>query len=271
MGSTGLAGRWPRGLTGPMSEVETSEAEPLVLRDDRDGICALILNRPSKLNALTPALFVELRTHIDTLATDETVGCVVLGGTGRSFCAGNDLGGISSGVRPSTPHYQAETIDALEALPMPTIARVQGHCFTGGLELALGCDLIVSTRTAQLGDTHGQWGLVAAWGMTVRLPERVGVAKAKELMYTARRITGDEAEAIGLVNRAVDDEHLDETVAEMAAAIVANSWDTSRFDKALLADARTMTRTEALAHERSAPYGRPRDMAERLAGPRPGR
>ena len=241
-----------------------SQREPLVIRDDRDGVCTLTLNRPSKLNALTPDLFVELRGHVDALAADETVGCVILGGAGRSFCAGNDLGGIASGVRPPTPHHQAETIDAMEALPMPTIARVQGHCFTGGLELALGCDLIVATRSAQLGDTHGQWGLVAGWGMTVRLPERVGVPKAKELMYTARRITGVEAEAIGLVNRAVDDEALEAEVDELAAAIVANSWDTSRFDKALLADGRTMTRSEALAHERSAPYGRPRDMRERL-------
>jgi enoyl-CoA hydratase/carnithine racemase len=244
-------------------------AEPLVLRDDRDGVCTLTLNRPEKLNALTPALFAELRAHVDALAVDEAVGCVVLGGAGRSFCAGNDLAGIASGARPPTPHFQAETIDALEALPQPVVAKVRGHCFTGGLELALGCDLIVSTRSAQFGDTHGQWGLVAAWGMTVRLPERVGVAKAKELMYTARRITGEEGEAIGLVNRAVGDDDLDAEVERMVAEIVGNSWDTSRFDKALLADHRSLDRAEALAHERSAPYGRPRDMAERL-GARPG-
>jgi enoyl-CoA hydratase/carnithine racemase len=93
----------------------------------------------------------------------------------------------------------------------------------------------------------------------------VGTPKAKELMYTARRITGDEAETIGLVNQAVDDDELDAAIDEMAAAIVANSWDTSRFDKAILADGHTMTRAEALAYERTAPYGRPRDMTERLA------
>ncbi len=247
---------------------ETSES--LVIRRDEGGISTLTLNRPEKLNALTPGLFVELRGHIEALADDESVGCVVLTGAGRSFCAGNDLGGIASGDRPPTPHFQAETIDLLEALPQPTVAKVRGHCFTGGLELALGCDLIVCSRSAQLGDTHGQWGLVASWGMTVRLPERVGVAKAKELMYTARRIPGSEAETIGLANQAVDDDELDGAVAEMTAAIVANSWDTSRFDKAILADGRSMSRPEALAYERSNPYGRPRDMAERLAaGGRP--
>ncbi len=243
----------------------SEDSTALVVRSDEGGVCTLTLNRPEKLNALNPALFVELRDHIDALAEDESVGCVILTGAGRSFCAGNDLGDISAGVRAPSRHFQAETIDALERLPKPTIAKIRGHCFTGGLELALGCDLIVSTESAQFGDTHGQWGLVAVWGMTVRLPERVGLAKAKELMYTARRIGGTEAATMGLVNRAVADDDLDTAVAEMAGAIVANSWDTSRFDKAILADTRDMPRQDALAYERSGPYGRPRDMQERLA------
>ncbi|MGB5755283.1 MAG: enoyl-CoA hydratase/isomerase family protein [Acidimicrobiales bacterium] len=240
-----------------------------MIRADRDGVATLTLNRPEKLNALTPALFVELRDHLDSLAGDESTGCVVLTGAGRSFCAGNDLGGIADGVKAPSPHFQAETIDALEQLPQPTIAKIRGHCFTGGLELALGCDLLVATDSAQFGDTHGQWGLIASWGMTVRLPERVGRAKAKELMYTARRISGAEAAAIGLVNQATGDTDLDDAVDALAASIVANSWDTSRFDKAILADNRDMNRGEALAYERSTPYGRPRDMAERMQAARP--
>ena len=242
-----------------------TDGRPLVLRQDDDGICRLVLNRPDKLNALTPEVFMELRTHIDALADDESIGCVILGGSGRSFCAGNDLGGIAKGAKAPSKYYQAETIDALEALPMPTIARIQGHCFTGGLELALGCDLLIAAEDAQLGDTHGQWGLVAAWGMTVRLPERVGVPKAKELMFTARRISGVEAAAIGLVNQAVPATNLISNVENLAAEITANSWDTNRFDKAYLRDNRDLTRAEGLARERTAPYGRPRDMAERMA------
>ena len=237
----------------------------LVFRADADGVATLTLNRPEKLNALTPAVFEELRSHVDDLATDESIGCVVLAGAGRSFCAGNDLGGISEGAKAPSRHFQAETIDALENLPQPTVARIQGHCFTGGLELALGCDLLIAASSAQLGDTHGQWGLVASWGMTVRLPERVGRAKAKELMFTARRIDGTEAARIGLVNDAVPDDELDAAIDALTAEIIASSWDTSRFDKAILADAQGMDRAEALAYERSAPYGRPRDMAERLA------
>jgi len=261
--------------------------EPLVIRNDADGVSTLTLNRPEKLNALTLPMFAELRHHVDALTNDDSIGCVILTGRGRSFCAGNDLGGIAAAQETASssdsdatsvatdspsdkpewrgnPHFQAETIDALEALPKPTIAKIRGHCFTGGLELALGCDLLVTAESAQLGDTHGQWGLVASWGMTVRLPERVGVARAKELMFTARRITGLRAATIGLASSAVADAELDDAVAALAAEIVANSWDTSRFDKAIMSDTANMARPDALTYERSNPYGRPRDMAERL-------
>ena len=242
--------------------------DALVLRSDHKGVATLLLNRPDKLNALTPASFVELRGHIDDLAVDESIRCVVLGGAGRSFCAGNDLASIAAGERAPTPHFQSETVDALEALPKPTIARIQGHCFTGGLELALGCDLMIAAADAKLGDTHGQWGLVPVWGMSVRLPERVGRSRAKELMFTARRISGTEAEAIGLVDRSVAAADLGAAVDALAAEIVANSAGTNRIVKQLIADGEDRHRTNALLHERDRPYGFPDDMAERMAAGR---
>ena len=155
-------------------------------------------------------------------------------------------------------------IDALEQLPKPTIGRIQGHCFTGGLELALGCDLLVAADTATLGDTHGQWGLVPVWGMSVRLPERIGRSRAKELMFTARRISGLEAAEIGLVDRAVPADELDAVVAELAQEIAANSAGTNRIVKQLVADGKNQLRADALLHEREQPYGQPEDMAERM-------
>jgi enoyl-CoA hydratase/carnithine racemase len=239
----------------------------LVLRTDADGIATLTLNRPEKLNAMNPALFVELRAHLDALAGQtDTVGCVVLTGAGRAFTAGNDLAAIAAREQAPTPHFQAETIDALEALPQPVIGKVRGHCLTGGLELVLGCDLIVAGESASFGDTHGKWGMAPVWGMSVRLPERVGRAAAKELLFSGRRIDGREAERIGLANRCVPDAELDDTVAALAADIVANSWGTSRIDKQLLAASAQQMRSDALAHERTAPFGFPEDMAERLAG-----
>lgn len=251
--------RWRGGVNygGRMSE-------QLVLRADREGISFLTLNRPDKLNALNPALFIELRTHLDELASDTSVRCVVLSGAGRSFCAGNDLGSIAAGEKAPTPSYQSETVDALEALPQPTICQIQGHCFTGGLELALGCDLLIAADSAQLGDTHGQWGLVPVWGMSVRLPERVGRSQAKKMMFTARRLSGSEAAEIGLVDEVVAADKLSDTVAALAAEIATNSAGTNRIVKQLIADRFERSRRQALLHERALPYGRPDDMAERM-------
>ncbi len=238
----------------------------LVTRYDEDGVATLTLDRPDKLNAINIPLMVDLRRHIDDLARDTSVGCVVLTGAGRSFCAGHDLESIATGERAPSRHFEPETIDALEALPMPTIAKIRGHCFTGGLELALGCDLLIAAEDAQLGDTHGQWGLAPIWGMSVRLPERVGRARAKELMFTSRRIDGRKAEAIGLIDRAVPADELDASTDALAAEITANSWGTNRIDKALLATHADRSRSDALLIERGLPFGMPEDRKERMSG-----
>lgn len=237
----------------------------LVTRHDHQGVSTLTLNRPDKLNALSPQCFVELRAHLDLLATDKSIGCVVLAGAGRSFCAGHDLSTITeeNGVLGSEI-FAAETIDLLEALPQPTIARLQGHCFTGGLELALGCDILIAAESARLGDTHGQWGLVPVWGMSVRLPQRVGRSKAKELMFTSRRISGVDALQIGLVDHCVADEQLDAAVSKLANEIIANSPGTNSIVKALLLAAQERTYQQALRFERECPFGLPEDMQQRM-------
>ena len=243
----------------------------LVIRGDSAGVATLTLNRPDKLNALTPAVFVALRRHLDAIAADPSVGCVVLMGAGRSFCAGHDLAAIADHAAASNPHFEAETIDALEALPQPTIARLHGHCFTGGLELALGCDILLAAESSRLGDTHGQWGLAPIWGLSVRLPQRVGVSRAKELMFTSRRISGSTAAAIGLVDYCVADDELDAAVARLAAEVLANSRGSNRIAKALVAAAGERSWQDALRFERQMPFGMPEDMAQRMgAVGRPG-
>ncbi len=243
----------------------------LVIRSDSAGVATLTLNRPDKLNALTPAVFVALRAHLDAIAADPSVACVVLMGAGRSFCAGHDLAAIADPAAGSNPHFEAETIDALEALPQPTIARLHGHCFTGGLELALGCDILLAAESSRLGDTHGQWGLAPIWGLSVRLPRRVGVSRAKELMFTSRRISGSAAAAIGLVDYCVADDELDAAVARLAAEVLANSRGSNRIAKALVAAAGERSWQDALRFERQMPFGMPEDMAQRMgAAGRPG-
>ncbi len=238
----------------------------LVTREDSEGIAILSLNRPEALNALSPSLFLELRQHIDNIASQtEEIGCVILRGEGRSFSAGNDLKAIQSGERSPSAHFQAETLDAIERLPQPVIASVQGHCYTGSLELALSCDLLVAGESAKFSDTHGKWGLSPTWGMSQRLPRRIGLLAAKEMMFSGRVVNGSEAVMIGLANRCVADDILMEETISMAKSFLENSWFTLRADKMLINGGLDNTLQDGLLWERSNSPGRGPDMEERLA------
>ena len=126
----------------------------------------------------------------------------------------------------------------------------------------------MAAESASIGDTHGQWGLVPMWGMSVRLPERVGRSRAKELMFTSRRLRGPAALLIGLVDHCVADDKIDEAITSLVTEILKNSHGTNRIDKALLAESTRRTRSEALLHERELPFGLPEDMGERMSRPR---
>ena len=237
----------------------------LVLRRDGSGVATLTLNRSDALNALSPDLFVDLRGHVKNIAGDvENVGCVVLRGAGRSFCAGNDLKSIKDGQEAPSPTYQADTIDMIENLPQPVIAEIRGHCYTGGLELALACDLLIASTTAKFSDTHGKWGMTPRWGMSQRLPRRIGPLKAKEMSYTARTYSGAEAAAMGLANHCVDDGKLETMVQGLAADMVANSWHTLRGYKMLYNRGQDYTFHDGLAFEMAESPGRGPDIQERL-------
>ena len=237
----------------------------LVLRRDGSGVATLTLNRSDALNALSPDLFVDLRGHVKNIAGDvENVGCVVLRGAGRSFCAGNDLKSIKDGQEAPSPTYQADTIDMIENLPQPVIAEIRGHCYTGGLELALACDLLIASTTAKFSDTHGKWGMTPRWGMSQRLPRRIGPLKAKEMSYTARAYSGAEAAAMGLANHCVDDSKLETMVQGLAADMVANSWHTLRGYKMLYNRGQDYTFHDGLAFEMAESPGRGPDIQERL-------
>ncbi len=239
----------------------------LVIREDVDGIACLTLNRPETLNALSPNLFIELRSHIDDIAGQtDSIGCVILRGNGKSFSAGNDLKAIQNGERAPSAHFQAETLDAIEALPQPVIASVQGHCYTGSLELVLACDLLIVSESAKLADTHGKWGMTPTWGMSQRLPRRIGIIRAKDMMFTGRVVTGLQSVSLGLANECVADDTLEARTLEIARQIVANSWHTLKADKMLVAGGLDRHLHEGLAFERANSPGAGPDMAERLAG-----
>jgi enoyl-CoA hydratase len=206
----------------------------LVERLDVDGLTTLTLNRPEKLNALTVDLFRQLRAHVIALAQDASVGCVVLRGAGKCFSAGHDLADIAAGESVPSPGWHSETLRLLEKLPKPVIAAVHGHCYTGALEVALAADLIVASSNAKFADTHAKWALTPVWGMSQRLPRRVGQATAKKLMFTCDTIAAEEALRIGLCEAVYPDDSFFDQVETIARATLRNSVFSHAANKRLL-------------------------------------
>jgi enoyl-CoA hydratase len=238
----------------------------LVLREDRDGLATLTLNRPEKLNSLNLEMFVELRAYVDQIAREtDRIGLVVVRGAGKCFSAGHDLADIAKGERPPKPNFQSETIERLADLPQPVISAVHGHCYTGALELALAGDLIVAAESAKFADTHARWALTPIWGMTQRLPRRVGPSKAREMMLTCRTYSGVEAVAMGLANICVPDDSFDQEIRALADTILANSWFSHRANKRLLIETDGVPLGAGLAHEVYRNPGVGPDMRERIA------
>jgi enoyl-CoA hydratase/carnithine racemase len=237
----------------------------LILRKDDNGLCTLTLNRPEKLNALNVRMFIQLRSHVDDLKQKfGTIGCVVLKGNGRCFSAGHDLKDIVAGEHPPYENYQAETIECLANLPQPVITAVRGHCYTGALELALAGDIIIAAKSGRFADNHGKWALTPMWGLSQRLPRRVGVAKAKEMMFTTRTYTGEEAVAMGLANMCVPDESFELEIEALARSILATSWFSNRANKRLLEKTDGLSIGDGLRYEIEHNEGRGPDMQERI-------
>jgi enoyl-CoA hydratase/carnithine racemase len=213
-----------------------------VTRTDRNGLSILTLNRPDKLNALTVEMFGDLRRHVLDLHKDDSIGCVIVRGAGKCFSAGHDLADISKGEKVPSRGWHSETLRLLERLPKPVIAAVHGHCYTGALEVALAADFILAAESARFADTHAKWALTPIWGMSQRLPRRVGIATAKRLMFTAETVTAADALRIGLAEMVVPDAEFEHAIEKLAAQILANSPFSHAANKRLLeaTDARDM-------------------------------
>lgn len=239
----------------------------LVNREDNAGVAWLTLNRPDKLNALNVALFQELEAHADAIAgqTDE-IGCVVLRGAGRCFSAGHDLKDISAGEKLPRPNFQAKVIEKLCNLPQPVVTAVHSHCYTGALELALCGDLLLASENGRFADTHGKWALQPVWGISQRLPRRVGHSKATEMMLTGKTYTAAEALDMDLVNRVFPDDSFEADVAQFCADMLVNSWHSLRGYKQLMINTDGMSLDEGLAYEVYNGVGVGPDMQERIAG-----
>ncbi len=222
----------------------------LVIREDRGPVTILTLNRPEKLNALSPALFVDLRTHLDAIETDTRIRCIVLKGAGRSFCAGADVEVLNAGVVTDDPEFRSKTVEYLGNVRPVLIAAVHGHCYTGGLELALTADVIVASRNATFRDTHARLGILPRWGLSARLPRRVGLTTARRISVTCEAIDADEALRIGLCDYVTPQDDLEKFAFGLADRVAENDPKAIAGVRELFARGLELPMSGALVHER---------------------
>jgi len=189
------------------------------------------LNRPRRRNALNGAMIDELRACIDAIADDDEIRAAILIGDDVAFCAGQDL------KEPEPTDFVARLnalLFAMEDCPKPLIAAIGGWCIAGGLELALACDLRVASQGAKIGDWHARINSLGGAGAIVRIPRLIGLAAAKELIFTGEVLDGEAARAIGLVNQAHPAESYEDAAFALAEKIAQNNPLTIRRAKETL-------------------------------------
>lgn len=242
-----------------------------------DHVAVVTLNRPDKHNALDLPMFDGILEAIAQLARATGVRAVVLHGAGPSFCSGLDvmsvmtagqgLQGVVDPLRAESPNRFQRAAYGWLALPMPVIAAVHGNCFGGGLQIALAADIRIAAHGAQLSVMEVRWGLIPDMSITRTLPRLVGIDVAKELTYTGRVISGEEAHRLGVVTQLADDPL--RTAHELAAEIAARSPDAVRAAKRLYDEAWTGAPAQTLALEESLQVGligKPNQLAAVTAG-----
>ena len=205
--------------------------------EKKDNIALVTIDRPEALNALNSTVIAELEQVVTELENDSTVRAMILTGEGRSFVAGADIGeqypldldgGRRWGQRGSALFRR------MERLEFPTIAAVNGFALGGGCELAMSCDIILASEKAKFGQPEVGLGITPGFSGTQRLPRRVGVAKAKELIFSGRMVKADEAERIGLVNAVYAPEALLDGAMEMARSFAKNAPIAVKYAKACI-------------------------------------
>lgn len=195
-----------------------------VTKQDHIGI--ITMNRPEALNALSKAVFADLSTALDEVERDDDIYVVVITGAGRAFIAGADIGematmNVEEGLNFS--ELGNNLLMRVDMFPKPTIAAVNGFALGGGCELAMSCDIILASEKAKFGQPEVGLGITPGFSGTQRLPRRVGIAKAKELTFSGKMITAEEAKEIGLANAVYAPEELLNAAKEMANSFLKNS------------------------------------------------
>lgn len=209
------------------------DPDHLLQDDPAQGVRRLMLNRPDRLNALSRVLADQLVAALDRAHDDPAVRVVIIGGTGRAFCAGADLSENFDG-NEAPDIGRSRLWDTIENLRVPVIAAVQGWAITGGFLLAYCCDIVVAANDAKFRDTHARLGIVPTGGESQRMPRRLGPFLAKELMLTSRVLTAGEAKDAGLVSRVVEPAELGDVALGLAIEIASLSTRSTSTIKRLI-------------------------------------
>jgi enoyl-CoA hydratase len=221
-----------------------------------DGdVSTLTINRPDKLNALSRELLSELSAAIKSLAGESDIRAAVITGAGKAFVAGADIASMKSMTEEEGRAFGAlgqEVFTAIERLRFPVIAAVNGFALGGGCELALACDFIYASSKAKFGQPEVNLGIIPGFGGTQRLPRRVGLSVARELIYTGRMMDAEEALRIGLVNAVFEPDALLSAATRTAAEIAAKGPLAVAAAKRLIREGVDLPLPDAIRLEREA-------------------
>lgn len=223
----------------------------LIVERDADGFATVTLNRPEKLNTLSITLRRELAAAVAALEADASTHVLILTGAGRAFTAGLDLDEWEApGLSPAGA-IEHDAVAALRQFSGPVIGAINGLAITGGVEMALACDVLVASSAACFADTHVKVGLLPGWGGSVRMMRRIGMHRTKELALTGRFFSADEALEMGLVNRVVAPGQLLDEARALARQMLANPIEGLQAYKRLLDEEAALIEAQALALERA--------------------
>ncbi|MBD8067951.1 enoyl-CoA hydratase [Bacillus sp. PS06] len=199
----------------------------ILVSDNKKGVICITLNRPHAANALSKQILSELTEVLEDSKYNKRIRCIIITGAGeKAFCAGADLkerAGMTMDEARKAVSFIKETINRIEDLPQPVIAAINGFALGGGTELALGCDIRIASEDARLGLTETSLGIIPGAGGTQRLPRLIGKGRAKELIFTARKVDASEALEIGLVEYVTPRDLLLDKAYEIAEQIVNNA------------------------------------------------
>ena len=223
----------------------------LVLLDKRDGFAIVTLNRPEAMNALSRELRREFVTALHACCDDPEVRVLILTGHGKAFCAGFDLKELGSEKLSANAAEEVnnEVAWAMQAFDGPIIGAINGHCITGGFEMALACDVLIASTAASFADTHARVGILPGWGLSQRLPRLVGLSRAREISFTGAPVFASQAYEWGLVNHVVEAGELLPRAIRMAQDMCACVPTVLRQYKQLIDEGYSMPLNEALLWE----------------------